>query len=279
MKKQEFLERLEYLLQGIPDADREEALAYYRDCIEEAGGEDEEDVIARLGSPERAAALICADLSGNLKDGGSFTDNGFTDERFRDPNFEVANRLDLPDRVQDQEGSGETHGDGAYFQADPGGSAGPGASNSCPAGSGQTGGAPGKRGSGFVRFAKAVLIVVLVCVASPFVLGAAGIVAGIVSFVGAVVITAILVTVGLTVLAFIIAAALGAFGVVFLIGSPLNGMFLIGLALISLGCGVFGAVLTGLVFWLAVLLVKGVVKLARRLIGSRTAKRKEAGRS
>ena len=106
MRKDAFIKELEYLLQDIPDEEREEAIAYYRDYLEEAGSDNEEKVIEEFGSPERAAALIRAELAGNLKDGGSFTDSGYDDERFKDPNYQIARRLDLPER-QDQNGTGQ----------------------------------------------------------------------------------------------------------------------------------------------------------------------------
>lgn len=97
MKKEEFVRQLEYLLQDISEEDRNEAVNYYLDYLEEAGPENEKAVLQEFGSPERIAAIIRADLSGNLEDGGSFTESGYEDERFRDPNYQVANRLDLPD--------------------------------------------------------------------------------------------------------------------------------------------------------------------------------------
>lgn len=118
MKKDEFLERLVYLLQDIPDGDREEAIQYYRDYLEEAGSENEEQTIEEFGSPERVAAMIRADLAGNLSEGGSFTEKGYEDERFRDPNYGIARRLDLPEAsVQDgkkgtDDSQGSTHGTG-----------------------------------------------------------------------------------------------------------------------------------------------------------------------
>ena len=45
MRRAEFMKELEYLLQDIPDEEKEEALAYYRDYLEEAGDENEEQVI------------------------------------------------------------------------------------------------------------------------------------------------------------------------------------------------------------------------------------------
>ena len=69
MRRAEFMKELEYLLQDIPDEEKEEALAYYRDYLEEAGDENEEQVIREFGSPERVAAIIRSDLDGNLENG------------------------------------------------------------------------------------------------------------------------------------------------------------------------------------------------------------------
>ena len=67
MSRETFMKELEYLLQDIPDEEKEEALAYYRDYLEEAGDENEEQVIREFGSPERVAAIIRSDLDGNLE--------------------------------------------------------------------------------------------------------------------------------------------------------------------------------------------------------------------
>ena len=38
MRREEFIRELEYLLQDVSEADKEDAIAYYRDYLEEAGG-------------------------------------------------------------------------------------------------------------------------------------------------------------------------------------------------------------------------------------------------
>lgn len=106
MSRDEFMRELEYLLQDIPDEDKADAIAYYRDYLEEAGPENEESAIREFGSPERVAAIIRADLSGNLEQGGEFTDHGYEDERFKEPNYQITPRLDLP-----EEPAGEAGGD------------------------------------------------------------------------------------------------------------------------------------------------------------------------
>ena len=66
MNRQEFMNQLERLLSDVPEAERQDALAYYEDYFDEAGPEQEAQVIQDLGSPGRVAATIKADL----KDGG-----------------------------------------------------------------------------------------------------------------------------------------------------------------------------------------------------------------
>lgn len=83
MRKEEFLERLDYLLSDLPEDERQEAMKYYRDYLEEAGPEHEEEVTSHFGSPEKVAAEIRAGLAGN-EESGEFTERGYQDERFRE---------------------------------------------------------------------------------------------------------------------------------------------------------------------------------------------------
>ena len=62
MNRQEFMKQLEYLLRGIPASEREDAIAYYNDYFDEAGVENEAQVIQELGSPEAVAEKILADV-------------------------------------------------------------------------------------------------------------------------------------------------------------------------------------------------------------------------
>lgn len=103
MTRDVFMKELEYLLQDIPDEDKADAIAYYRDYLEEAGPENEEKVIRDFGSPERIAAIIRADIYGNLEDGGEFTEKGYDDERFRQPNFQLVKREELPEDREREE--------------------------------------------------------------------------------------------------------------------------------------------------------------------------------
>ena len=77
MTGKEFLEQLEKLLQDLPEHDREDALAYYRDYLEEAGPENEAAVIKELGSPEKVAETIKRDVKPN--DQAEYTERGYSD--------------------------------------------------------------------------------------------------------------------------------------------------------------------------------------------------------
>ncbi|MBR5800295.1 MAG: hypothetical protein IKY23_09565 [Lachnospiraceae bacterium] len=75
MSRWEFMRQLEELLSDISPAEREEALQYYNDYLNDAGKENEQDVIAALGTPEQVAAIVKDGLAENAQ--GAFTDNGF----------------------------------------------------------------------------------------------------------------------------------------------------------------------------------------------------------
>lgn len=68
MRKEEYLQKLEQLLYGIPEADRAEALQFYRDYLEDAG-ENVDDVLRSLGTPEELAESIRKDLYGERETG------------------------------------------------------------------------------------------------------------------------------------------------------------------------------------------------------------------
>lgn len=63
MNRVEFMQQLEHLLEDIPEGDRQDAITYYNDYFDEAGPEKEASVIRELGSPDKVAAVIKADLN------------------------------------------------------------------------------------------------------------------------------------------------------------------------------------------------------------------------
>lgn len=65
MNRIDFMKQLESLLQNVSKAEREEALQYYNDYFDDAGPENEKEVIEALGNPARVAENIKRDLIGN----------------------------------------------------------------------------------------------------------------------------------------------------------------------------------------------------------------------
>ena len=80
MNRREYIERLEQLLLVLPKEEREEALLYYSDYFDDAGIENEADVIRELGSPEEVAAKIRAGYAGEYAE---YSEQGYEDARFQ----------------------------------------------------------------------------------------------------------------------------------------------------------------------------------------------------
>lgn len=76
MSRWKFMRQLEELLSDISPNEREEALQYYNDYFNDAGRENEQEVIKALGSPEQVAGIVRDGLSGN-ENLGEFTESGF----------------------------------------------------------------------------------------------------------------------------------------------------------------------------------------------------------
>lgn len=83
MSRWEFMRQLEELLSDIPPGEREEALQYYNDYFNDAGGQSEQEVIEALGTPEQVAQIVKDGISGN-GESGEFTENGFSSASYAD---------------------------------------------------------------------------------------------------------------------------------------------------------------------------------------------------
>ena len=70
MNRIEYMTKLASLLQDIPEVERKDAMKYYNDYFDEAGEENEEQVIREFGAPEEVAENIKADLKGNAWSAG-----------------------------------------------------------------------------------------------------------------------------------------------------------------------------------------------------------------
>lgn len=237
MKAAEFLKELEYLLQDIPEEEKGDAIAYYRDYFQEAGEDHEQDVIRELGSPERVAAMIRAELGGNLEEGGAFTDSGYQDERFRDPRYQVAERRELPDTreetVHASEGSGGSWKDrfrraGERFRR----------------GERQGRRADTRQG----RLLRVILLLAVLSVASPVLLGLGGAAGAAAAGIACLLVLAVVLIGVLTVAACIGAAAVLILGFGMLFTSGWSGVLVIGAGVFLLGLALFGIALSVLVY-------------------------------
>ena len=70
MDRAEFLNRLEAQLLDVPQAEREEALQYYEDYLNDAGDAGDFDILQELGTPEEVADSIRNGLRQDSSDAG-----------------------------------------------------------------------------------------------------------------------------------------------------------------------------------------------------------------
>lgn len=297
MNRSEFMKELEYLLQDIPQEDKEDALAYYQDYLEEAGEAHEAEALREFGSPERVAAMIRAELDGSLNEGGEFTETGYQDARFRDPGYQVAERLNLPDVVEEAEDAAGANGaqtggatgttgakkDGERKEEDSGPTWKKKDFSSRVKGSLNKGKGFLAKGSLGSKILKVILIIAIVCLAVPVLLGlggvAAAVVTGALAFIASVL--AILVGAVLLVGALTLAACVGAvvlliLGLGMLFGHPWSGVLLLGSGLFLLGLSLIGVVLSILVYGkLIPYLLRGVIDGISRLFHRGKKRRKQ----
>lgn len=103
MDKREYLNRLRMQLADLTDEERREALEYYEEYFEDAGEENEGDVIGSLGTPEQVAEQIRAGLHKEEK--GMFTENGYREKLENDNPPEVYGKK-AEERTQEGDAGG-----------------------------------------------------------------------------------------------------------------------------------------------------------------------------
>lgn len=251
MTRAEFMTRLAELLNDVSPSEREEAIQYYNDYFDDAGVENEQGVIASLGTPEAVAKTIKAGLA----DGGSVGE--FTEKGFNSYEAEKTNEVMDPQKSSDYENpykSNQTYG-------------------------GQTYSGPTNDGQGYTQKNEVsktekkkmsggmiALIVILCIFASPFLIGIAGGLFG--AFVGLLGgLFGLIIGFGAAAIALIVVGiCLFVYGITLLFGAPLGGLCLMGIALICVAIGLF-------FLWLTVLIcgglipaaVRGIVKLFQKI--------------
>lgn len=203
MNRVEFMKELEELLSDISEGEREEALQYYNDYLNDAGVENEEEVINSLGSPAKVAANIKAGLSGNEE--GEFTENGYRD--YEEEKNSVAKWQDYNESDNTTEETKE----------------------SLPA-------TKKKMSTGVL-----ILIIILCILFAPAIIGvgagALSALFGILAGVLATVLSLALVVVALAIALPVCGAFMFGVGIVELFTAPIGGCLLIGLGMLSFGVG------------------------------------------
>lgn len=233
MNRDEFMRELEYLLQDIPEEEKSDAIQYYRDYFEEAGSENEKQVIEEFKSPERVAAIIRSDLAGSLEQGGEFTEQGYQDERFRGPNYQVTNHYDFPESANKPSGSS------------------------------------GDRKQDNGKTVKIILTVLALVIVSPVLLGIGGSIFGILAGLAGTLIGILVGAFAMTIGFLIGAAVLLVTSVVVMIGNPLDGLLVLGIGIVFLGIGLLCLALSVLVYgrllpWIFREVTNGFSKLLHR---------------
>lgn len=269
MSRWEFMRRLEELLSDISPSEREEALQYYNDYFNDAGRENEKEVIDALGSPEQVALIVKEGLAGNGNQ-GEFTENGFTSRVSEETKNEVARRTA---EGTGNEGNAEKTSDaGAGFD---------GISND------QTSQEDFRKetayGSDFAESDRqgkkglptwAIVLIVAACILfSPAIIGAAGALAGVLAGIAVAIIAVILGFGFAAIVCFIVAVALviGGFGC--MIARPFVGMGLIGGGCICAAVGILCMLVTILI---AGKCVPGIIKGIAYIFSSIFGKKKGA---
>lgn len=92
MNRIEYMRRLAALLQDVPVKERVAAMQYYNDYFDDAGEENEGQVIEELGSPEQVAAEMKAGLEKQSEESGEFRETGYTDTQFERKDMPAAYR-------------------------------------------------------------------------------------------------------------------------------------------------------------------------------------------
>ncbi|MDE6318160.1 MAG: hypothetical protein K2M22_00285 [Lachnospiraceae bacterium] len=238
MDRAEFMRRLSDLLQDVPPAEREEALQYYNDYLDDAGVGNEAGVIASLGTPEELARTIKAGLTdgGN---GGEFTEAGFQGYERRDKN-----QIMSTDWKQDERQGGTQDGakEGTF--------------------GGNPGGQPGKSMSG----GQIALMAILLVLTSPVWIGILGGLLGCVIGLFGGMLGLFFAFLAVGVVFSVVGVCLVIGGIAAIFGAPLAGLSLVGVGLILTSLGLlFTCLMVWMVGSVIPALFRGCVNLCSRL--------------
>ncbi|MBD5444210.1 MAG: DUF1700 domain-containing protein [Lachnospiraceae bacterium] len=257
MNRADFMKELTELLADVSPTEREEAIQYYNDYFDDAGVENEQSVIASLGSPQQLARTIKTGLAdgGNV---GEFTEKGFSgyESKSSDEVMDLNNRQQSGNSNWEQNaggsqqfGGGNNYSEGNHYS----GYQNTGNNNGNTSQSEEK-----KRMSGGMI----ALIVVLCIFASPFILGIGGGMFGVVvGLFGA--LFGIIVGIGAAAVSLIIVGVcLFVYGIVLLFSMPLGGLAMMGVGMVCAAIGLLFLWLTVIICGMLVpAIIRGIVKL------------------
>ena len=240
MGKGDYLQRLEQLLFNIPVEDREEALQFYKDYLEDAGPEAEGEVLHSLGTPEELAESIRKALYGDNADGDYSRVFKDVPGTYRAP-FTTGGRFSGENSTSE----GNTYSSGSRQKS-------------------------GANRKGRLSAGQWIVFLILCLCAAPVVVPVFGAVLGIVlAIVG--VLIGVLAAFGFGGIAFIIAAIIViVVALVKLIVSPVSSLIMLGGGLLMVGLGLIGiAFATWIVFKIIPAIFVGTTKLFSRILRGR----------
>lgn len=270
MSRWEFMRQLESLLSDISPNEREEALQYYNDYFNDAGRENEQEVIKALGSPEQVAKIVKDGLTDSLAM-GEFTENGFSSQstvgqnaiikRPRQSEGSRAEGMGTTSTAGKNEANGDTESASAASFTNGNG-------NAAAGGNGQQ--TAGKKEE-FPAWA-IVLIVIGCIICSPVILGVAGSLLGVIASIFAILLALIfgfgLAAIILIIVAFSLVA--GGFGCV--LSAPITAMGLVGGGLICLSLGILFMLITVFIVGKLIPAVcQGIAYIWKKLFGKKEA--------
>lgn len=268
MNRADFMKNLSELLADVPPTEREEAIQYYNDYFDDAGEENEQSVIASLGTPQQLADTIRAGLTdgGNA---GEFTEKGFSGYEPKKSNEVVklnsadenggSGNRDSYNGQNNRSNQNAYSNQGYYSNQNTYDNQGYNSNQSYNNNQGGTAAKPYKKQ---MSGGTLVLIVILCILASPILLGVGG------GLLGAVIgifggLFGIVIGFGAAAVALIVVGVcLLVYGIVLTFGMPLAGLCLIGAGMICMAIGLFCLWLTVLVCGgLIPVIAKGIAKL------------------
>lgn len=241
MNRYEFMRQLEVLLADITPNERKEALQFYNDYFDDAGAENEQDVIKALGSPAKVAATIKADLAGNTN--GEFTETGYQDS------YNKGQEIVTYEQNTNGQNQGNFYQNGAYQQ------------NAYRGGTGYQNTANRKKGMSGGQIA---LMVILCIFAAPILIPVAATVFALLVAVAAVLFGLFISVAAIAFSMVVVGIVLLVVGIIKMFAAPFGGLCLAGSGLVCAGIGILFSILS---VWICAIVIpaaiRGIVSLCR----------------